>query len=217
MSGHSRWAGIKHKKAIVDSKKGKLFTKLIKEITVAARAGGGMIENNARLRKAVDDARNANMPQDNVKKAIQRGTGELPGVNYEEIRYEGYGPGGAAILVDVMTDNKNRSAPEIRKIFSDYNGSIGEAGSVGWMFSAKGAITVEKNKISEDQLFALALELGAEDIKNEDEDYYEIFTDPTLLETVKKGLEEKAVPVVGAEVSQISQTLSPFLETKPKP
>ncbi len=210
MSGHSRWAGIKHKKAIVDSKRGKAFTKLGKEITVAAKQGGGNPENNARLRKAIEIAREANMPQDNVKKAIQRGTGEIPGVVYEEIRYEGYGPGGAAVLVDVSTDKKNRTAPEIRKIFTDHGGTLGEAGAVGWMFSAKGIFTIEKSKVSEDTLMTLALDAGAEDIKSGDDEYYEVFTAPANFEAVKEALQKNNVEILDGQVTLVSQTTVPL-------
>ena len=210
MSGHSRWAGIKHKKAIVDSKRGKVFTRLIREISVAAREGGGSPENNARLRKAMEDAREANMPQDNVKKAIQRGTGEIEGIMYEEIRYEGYGPGGVAILVETVSDNKNRTAPEIRKIFSEHGGNIAEAGAVGWMFAPKGYLTVSKNKTQEDALLTLVLEAGAEDMQTDDEEFYEIFTAPNELEKVKNALKAKNVPISQAELIQHSQTTIPL-------
>ncbi len=206
MSGHSRWAGIKHKKAIIDSKRGKAFTKLGKEISVAAKQGGGNVENNARLRKAVEIAREANMPQENVKKAIQRGTGEIPGVIFEELRYEGYGPGGSAVLVDISTDNKNRTAPEIRKIFSDHGGNIAEAGSVGWMFSAKGIVTVEKSKVNEESLMTLALDAGAEDIKSIDDEYLEVITAPVDFEKVKVTLQKGAIPIVDAQLTLVSQT-----------
>ena len=206
MSGHSKWAGIKHKKAIIDAKRGKVFTRIIREIVVAAKEGGGSIENNARLRTAVVSARESNMPQDNIKKAIQRGTGELPGVMYEELMYEGYGPGGVALMVEVTTDNKNRTASEIRNIFSTRGGNLGESGSVGWMFAKKGYIAVEKSKSNEDQLMSLALDLGAEDFKTEDDDMFEIFTKVEDFEAVKKGLEEKKIPIGTAEVSFQPQT-----------
>ena len=206
MSGHSKWAGIKHKKAIIDAKKGKVFTRIIREISVAARQGGGNPENNARLRKAMDIAKVANMPLDNVKKAVQRGTGELPGVMYEEVMYEGYGPGGVAVMVEGTTDNRNRTASEIRKIFSSHAGNLGENGCVGWMFTQKGYISVEKAKYGEDELMSLALELGAEDFRSDDEDVYEIFTKPADFEKVKQGLESKGVPVTVAEVSHQPQT-----------
>jgi YebC/PmpR family DNA-binding regulatory protein len=144
MSGHSRWAGIKHKKGALDAKRGKLFTRISREITIAARIGGGGVDHNPRLRKAIEDAKEANMPSENVKKAIQRGTGEIPGVTYEEMVYEGYGPSGVALIVDITTDNKNRTAGEIRRIFSQHGGNLGETGSVGWMFAPKGIIAIEK-------------------------------------------------------------------------
>ncbi|MCX5782194.1 MAG: YebC/PmpR family DNA-binding transcriptional regulator [Elusimicrobia bacterium] len=206
MSGHSKWAGIKHKKAIIDAKRGKVFTRLIREIVVAAKEGGGNIENNARLRKAIESAREANMPQDNIKKAVQRGTGELPGAIYEELNYEGYGPAGVALIVEITTDNKNRTASEIRKIFSQHGGNMGEAGCVSWMFSKKGYISVDKKKINEDQLMTIVLDLGVEDLRTEDEDIYEIFAKPEDFEAVKKGLEQKNVVIDTAEVSPQPQT-----------
>jgi YebC/PmpR family DNA-binding regulatory protein len=209
MSGHSRWAGIKHKKAVIDSKRGKVFTKLAREITVAAKAGGGNPENNARLRKAILDAREANMPQDNVKKAIQKGTGEIPGVNYEEIRYEGYGAGGVAILVDVTTDSRNRTGSEIRKIFSSHGGNMAESGAVGWIFSSRGYITVDKKSAAEEDLLNLALEAGAQDLKSTDEDAYEITTAPTDFEKVKAALKAKNIPISFAEITLIPSTAVP--------
>ncbi|OGS09850.1 MAG: transcriptional regulator, partial [Elusimicrobia bacterium RIFOXYB1_FULL_48_9] len=199
------WAGIKHKKAIIDAKRGKVFTKLIREIVVAAKTGGNP-ENNARLRKAVEMAREANMPADNIKKAVQRGTGELPGVMYEEINYEGYGPAGVAILVEATTDNKNRTASEIRKIFSSNGGNLGENGCVSWMFSQKGYITVEKGKFDEEKLMTLALDLGADDFKSEDEDVYEVMTKPGDYEKIKGELEKAGVPISSAELSMLPQT-----------
>ena len=210
MSGHSRWAGIKHKKAIVDSKKGKTFTKLAREISVAAKAGGGNPDHNARLRKAIEDAREANMPQDNVKKAIQKGTGEIPGMTYEEVRYEGYGPGGVALLVDCTTDSRNRTAPEIRKIFSSRGGNMAEAGAVGWIFSSKGYITVDKKAAAEEDLLNLALEAGAEDMKSTDEEAFEITTAPADFEKVKSALDSKGIPVNFAEITQIASTAVPL-------
>ncbi len=206
MSGHSKWAGIKHKKAIIDAKRGKVFTKFVREIVVSARNGGGNIENNARLRKVVEMARESNMPADNIKKAIQRGTGEIPGVIYEEIAYEGYGPGGVAVMLDGTTDNKNRTASEIRKIFTTHAGNLGENGCVSWMFTQKGYIGVEKSKYDEEKLMALALELGADDFRSEDTDLYEILTKPADYETVKKGLEDKGVPLSTAELGMQPQT-----------
>jgi len=206
MSGHSRWAGIKHKKGAIDAKRGKIFTKIIREIVVAAKEGGGNPEHNARLRKVMDTAKEANMPIDNVKKAIQRGTGEIVGAVYEEISYEGYGPNGVAILLEATTDNKNRTASEIRKMFSSHGGNLGENGCVSWMFSKKGYITVEKGKQDEEQLMTLALDLGADDFKSEDEDAFEIITKPEQFDKVKKGLEEKKIPLASAETTYLPQT-----------
>jgi len=203
MSGHSRWAGIKHKKGIADAKRGKLFTKIIREITIAARLSGGHPESNPRLRKAMDDAREANMPADNVKKAVQRGTGELPGVNYEELVYEGYGPSGVAVMVEATTDNKNRTVGEIRRIFSQHGGNLGESGAVGWMFESKGLITVEKSKATEDQLMGLVLDAGADDLKSEDPDVFEITSTPADFEKVKKALQAQNIPLATAEVTLV--------------
>ncbi|MEK7721910.1 MAG: YebC/PmpR family DNA-binding transcriptional regulator [Elusimicrobiota bacterium] len=204
MGGHSHWAGIKHKKAITDGKKGKVFTKIIKEITIAARAGGGKVDENPRLRKAVEDSKAANMPSDNVKRAIMRGTGQEPGVIYEEIIYEAYGPGGIAIMINVTTDNKNRAASEIRKLLDVRGGNMGSTGSVGWMFEQKGYLTVKKTAAREDELMSLALEIGAEDFRSPIEsDEYEIITSPADFESVKAKLEEKKVPVVSGEVTML--------------
>src|SRR3984957_12720083 len=161
MSGHSRWAGIKHKKGLIDAKRGKTFTKIGREISIAAKLGGGLPEANPRLRKAMDDARMANMPNENVKKAIQRGTGELPGVTFEELVYEGYGPSGVAVIVEATTDSRNRTAGEIRRIFSQRGGNLGETGAVNWIFESKGMIVIEKSAATEDQLMAIALDAGA--------------------------------------------------------
>lgn len=206
MSGHSKWAGIKHKKAAVDAKRGKIFTRIIREIVIACKEGGGQPENNARLRKAIESAKEANMPADNIKKAVQRGTGEIPGAVYEELTYEGYGPAGVAVMVEATTDNKNRTASEMRKLFSSNGGNMGESGCVSWMFSQKGYIGVEKTKADEEQLMTLALELGADDFRTEDEDLYEILTKPSDYEAVKKGLEEKGIPLAAAELSYQPQT-----------
>lgn len=206
MSGHSRWAGIKHKKGLADAKRGKLFTKIIREITIAAKMAGGQPESNPRLRKAMDDAREANMPADNMKKAIQRGTGELPGVNYEELVYEGYGPSGVALIVEVTTDNKNRTAGEIRRLFSQHGGNLGETGSVGWMFSTKGHITVEKSKATEDQLMTVALDAGAEDINSDDPEFFEVTAQPADFEKVKKALEVAKILTVAAEITMLPKT-----------
>ena len=206
MSGHSRWAGIKHKKGLADAKRGKLFTKIIREISIAAKIGGGQPDSNPRLRKAMEDAREANMPADNMKKAIQRGTGELPGVNYEEMLYEGYGPSGVAVMVEVTTDNKNRTAGEIRRIFSSHGGNLGETGSVGWVFSSKGLSMVEKSKAKEDALMELVWEAGAEDLLTEDPDVFEITTPPADFEKVKKALDANHIPTVSAEVTMVPKT-----------
>lgn len=206
MSGHSKWAGIKHKKAIIDAKKGKVFTRIIRELTIAARQGGGSMENNARLRKAFEDAKNANMPSDNMKKAIQRGTGELPGVNYEELVYEGYGPSGVAVIVEVTTDNKNRTFSEIRKIFSSHGGNLGDTGCVGWMFQPKGVVIVEKSLISEDDIISLALDAGAEDVLTEDDKFYEIYSLPAEFEKVKAALQGKNIAIESSEITMVPST-----------
>lgn len=206
MGGHSHWAGIKHKKAILDAKKGKVFTKIIREITIAAKLGGGDLASNARLRKAVDDSKAANMPADNVKRAIMKGTGQLPGTIYEEITYEGYGPGTVAVIVECTTDSKNRTFAEIRKKFSDKGGTIGTAGCVSYMFSKKGVILVDKSAISEEELMNIALEAGAEDIKTQEEGY-EIVTAMEDFDTVKSAIEAKGITPVSAELTMIPATL----------
>ena len=211
MSGHSRWAGIKHKKGLIDAKKGKTFTRIVRELTIAARAGGGSPDNNPRLRKAMDDARAANMPSDNVKKAIQRGTGEIPGMTFEEISYEGYGPAGAAIYLTGTTDNKNRTTSEIRKMFSSHGGNMGESGCVGWMFQAKGQLVVEKAAwTDEDKLMTVALDAGAEDIKTDDPEVFQVITAPADFDKVKKALEAAAVPLASAEVTFLPSTTVPL-------
>ena len=206
MSGHSRWAGIKHKKGAIDAKRGKTFTRIGREVTIAAKMGGGNPESNARLRKAMDDAHAANMPSDNIKKAIQRGTGELPGLTYEEMTYEGYGPSGVAVMVDITTDNKNRTAGEIRRIFSLHGGNMGETGSVGWVFASKGIFSIEKSKTTEDQLMTFVLDAGAEDINSDDPEYFEVTTLPADFEKVKKALADNKVPTVHAEVTMHPKT-----------
>ena len=206
MSGHSKWSTIKHKKGAADAKRGRIFTRLIKELTVAAREGGGNVDTNARLRKAFDDAKAANMPADNIKRAVQRGTGELPGVQYEEITYEGYGPGGAAIFIEALTDNKNRTLPEIRHMFTKNGGNLGESGCVRFMFDKKGYIAVERDKIGEDKLMEIALEAGADDLVTDDAEYFEIYTTPEALQAVKSALEAKGVPIAASETSMIPQT-----------
>jgi YebC/PmpR family DNA-binding regulatory protein len=203
MGGHSHWAGIKHKKAITDAKRGKVWTKIIKEISIAARTGGGKTEDNPRLRKAVEDAKAANMPLDNVKRAIARGTGAEPGVTYEEITYEGYGPNGIAVIINVTTDSKNRAASEIRKILDNHGGNMGSSGCVGWMFEQKGYITVAKENAKEDELMSLALELGADDFRSPEGAEYEIITSPQEFDSVKAKLEEKKVPLAAAEITML--------------
>ncbi|MBN1384320.1 MAG: YebC/PmpR family DNA-binding transcriptional regulator [Elusimicrobia bacterium] len=206
MSGHSKWAGIKHKKAAIDAKRGKAFTKIIRELTISAKQGGGNPEHNPRLRRAMDDAKAANMPADNVKKAIQRGTGELPGVTYEELVYEGYGPGGIAVMVEVTTDSKNRTHSEIKKIFSSHGGNLGESGCVSWMFQPRGYIAVEKSKVKEDEIMNIALDSGADDIKSDDENLYEIFTQSADFEKVKKAVEDKKIQIAVAENTMMPST-----------
>lgn len=205
MSGHSKWSTIKRKKGKADAQRGKLFSKLIKEITVAARQGGGDIGGNSRLRQAVQSARTANMPLDNIERAIKKGTGELPGVSYEEVVYEGYGPGGIALMVEVTTDNKNRTVADIRHILTRRNGRLGETGSVSWIFEQKGFIVVGKDVCGEDQLMAIVLEAGAEDMKLEG-DAYEIATTPTDFEKVKAALEANKIPFTTAELTKIPQS-----------
>jgi len=205
MSGHSKWHTIKHKKGALDAKRGKIFTKLIKEITVAARTGGsGDVDANARLRKAVTDAKGLNMPNDTIDRAIKRGTGQLEGVAYDEITYEGYGIGGVAVLVETMTDNRNRTVAEIRHIFSKNGGNMGEAGSVAWMFDKKGYIVVDKAAKSEDELFDIVIEAGADDMQDEG-DVFEIFTTPDAFEAVTDALKAAGIETQAAEVSMIPQ------------
>ena len=205
MSGHSKWSKVKHVKAVQDVKKGKIFTKLIKEITVSARIGGGDPDGNPRLRAAMIAARQANMPSENIKRAVQKGTGELPGVAYEEINYEGYGSGGVAILVEAMTDNKNRTVSELRHVFSRNGGNMAEAGSVSWMFTKKGSIVVDKKTVSEEKLMEVALESGADDIQ-EDAGNYEILCAPDQLEKITTALGTSQIPIVSSEVAQVPQT-----------
>jgi YebC/PmpR family DNA-binding regulatory protein len=204
VSGHSKWAQIKHKKASTDAKRGKVFTKIVKEISIAARIGGGDPTGNPRLRTAIDKAKEVNMPGENIKRAVMKGTGELPGVSYEETFYEGYGPGGVAILLEVLTDNKNRTTPEIRHLMTKNNGSLGEVGCVSWMFEKKGYVLVERAKTDEYRLMSIALDAGAEDMKNDPrEDNFEIITAPENLEKVKVAIEENGIPVALAEVTML--------------
>ena len=204
MSGHSKWAGIKHKKAIVDSKKGKAFSRISKEISVAARIGSGNVDMNPRLRLAVEKAKGVNMPSDNVKRAIMKGTGELPGVSYEEIMYEGYGPGGTAMMLEVMTDNKTRTIAELRHIMGKHNGNIAETGSVAWVFDKKGYMLVDKKECGEDKLMTIALDAGAEDVKNDPgEENYEVITAPEDLGNVKDFLEKENIKLNMSEVTML--------------
>jgi YebC/PmpR family DNA-binding regulatory protein len=205
MSGHSKWASIKHKKPLIDTPRSKIFTKFIKEITVAARLGGKDPDANARLRTAILAAKGANMPQDNIQRAVKKGCGELPGVSYEEASYEGYGPGGIAVLVNIVTDKKNRTLSEIRYIFSKNNGSLGEAGCVAWMFEKKGQILLEEGNVDEDELLMIALDSGAEDVKK-DGSAYEIITTIKEFEAVKKALEDNNIELSVAEISMLPQT-----------
>ena len=205
MSGHSKWHSIKHKKASVDAKRGKLFTRLIKEISVAARLGGGDLEANPRLRAAVQSAKDANMPQNNIKRAIMKGTGELPGQSYESISYEGYGPGGVAVLVEVLTDNKNRTVAELRHIFSKQGGSLAATGSVQWIFERKGYILVDSEKASEEQLLEVALEAGAEDLQAEGHTFA-VYTSLEEFEAVREGLDLAGISIESAALTMIPQT-----------
>jgi YebC/PmpR family DNA-binding regulatory protein len=205
MSGHSKWATIKHKKGALDAKRGKIFTRLIKEITIAAKLGGGDPDGNPRLRGAVLAAKAENMPSDNIKRAIQRGTGELEGVSYEEITYEGYGPGGVAIIVDVLTDNKNRAVSEIRHAFSKNGGNLGADGAVAWMFTTKGVIAIAKSVVSEEKLTEIVLDAGAEDLSDEGENW-EVLTDPKDFEAVTNALKTASIAPEHAEVTKIAST-----------
>lgn len=204
MSGHSKWHSIKHKKAATDAKKGKIFNKIIREITVAVRTSGGDPEINPRLRLAMQKAKSVNMPSDNIDKAIKKGTGELEGVNYEENIYEGYGPSGTAILIEVVTDNKNRTTAEIRSLFGKNGGNLGENGCVAWMFSKKGFIAVKKESISEEDLFNIVVDAGAEDLKSDDESgVYEITVEPEKFETVKKVLDDKNISIENSDITML--------------
>ena len=204
MSGHSKWATIKHKKGALDAKRGKIFTRLIREITISAK-GGGDPDGNPRLRTAILAAKAENMPQENIKRAIQRGTGELEGVNYEEIKFEGYGPGGVAIIVDVTTDNRNRAVSEIRHAFAKNGGNLGESGSVRFMFSKKGLIAIEKSAATEEQLLDIVLEHGGEDL-NDQGDTWEIVTEPASYESVAAAVKAAGIPAVMSEVTMVAST-----------
>ena len=204
MSGHSKWASIKHKKGALDAKRGKMFSRIIKELTVAARAGGGDPDMNPRLRTVVADAKAANMPADNIKRAIRRGTGEEPGMSYDEIMYEGYAAGGVAVMIDALTDNKNRTVGELRHMLGKHGGNLGETNSVGWMFEKKGYIVVEKNKVDEDTLMSTALDAGADDLRD-DGDNWEIISKPEAFIAVKTALEGLKVDMAAAEVAMLPQ------------
>ena len=207
MSGHNKWSSIKHKKGKADAQRGKAFTKITRELITAAKIGGGDPNGNARLRAAMLAARAVNMPNDNISRAIKKGTGELEGVTYEEYLYEGYGPSGVAVLVKVLTDNKNRTVADLRHTFTKFNGNLGETGCVNWMFSKKGSIAVSKEAIDEEKLIEIALELGADDVANDPESHeYEVRCEPETFEDVKKGLEEKGIKVNSAEVAMVPQT-----------
>lgn len=211
MSGHSKWATIKRKKAATDQARGKLFSKYIKEITIAARQGGGDAEANPRLRSAIAAAKSVNMPAGNIERAVKRGTGEIDGANYEETQYEGYGPGGVALLVEVATDNRNRTAGDIRHIFTKNGGNLGEAGSVAYLFKPRGVILIEKNAVAEDTLIEITLEAGADDVNTEG-DSYEVLTPPAQLEAVKQALASRSVPVQSAEATKLSSLQVPVSE-----
>ena len=204
VAGHSKWANIKHKKAKTDAIKGRIFTKLAREIIVAARTGGADPSANFRLKIAIENAKSANMPNDNIQRAIQKGAGAGEGTNYEELRYEGYGPGGVAIMVDIMTDNRNRTASEMRYIFSKNGGNLGDTGSVGWMFTEKGHIEVSKEglKMTEDDFMLVALEAGADDLEVQEE-IYEIYTEPGSMEKVRQDLLDQSIPIINASINLI--------------
>ena len=205
MSGHSKWATIKHKKGATDAKRGKIFTRLIKEITIAAKSGGGDPDGNPRLRTAILAAKAENMPADNIKRAIQRGTGELEGLSYEELTYEGYGPGGVAIIIEVLTDNKNRAVSEVRHAFSKNGGNLGADGAVAWMFTTKGVISIDKDAADEDKLMEIVLESGAEDL-NDEGTHWEILSDPKDFEAVTEALKAAKIKTESAAITKIAST-----------
>ena len=205
MSGHSKWSTIRHKKAAVDAKRGKIFTKLIKEIMVAAKMGGGDVDANPRLRSAIAAAKSDNLPKDKIERAIKKGTGELEGVNYEESVYEGYGPGGAAVLVESLTDNKNRTVADVRHIFNKNGGNLGENGCVSWMFKKKGYLVLERSSVEEDALMETALEAGADDIR-EDESNFEVICEPEDFDAVKGAIDAATIPCIAAEITMLPDT-----------
>ena len=214
MSGHSKWSTIKRKKGAIDAKRGKIFTRLIKEITVAARSGGGDPDGNPRLRSAIITAKTENMPKENIARAIKKGTGEIAGEIYEEILYEGYGPGGVAVLVECMTDNRNRTVADIRHYFAKSNGNLGESGCVAWMFDKKGQILVDKKGLTEEEIMELALEAGAEDVV-EEENEFQVFTTPESFDEVREVLEKAGVKTLEASVSRIPKNTVEVTEEKP--
>jgi YebC/PmpR family DNA-binding regulatory protein len=216
MSGHSKWSTIKHKKGAADAKRGKVFTRIIKEMTVAARLGGGDINGNPRLRAAVAEAKANNMPKDNVERAIKRGTGEIEGVSYEEVTYEGYGPGGVALLVEAMTDNTNRTTPEIRHMFEKAGGNMGTPGSVRFQFDRKGYFSIEKKAVEEDKLMEIVLEAGADDLQTEDPETYEVYTSPEAFEQVRQALEKNNIPTLEGKLGQIPSNYVKLDEQKAK-
>jgi YebC/PmpR family DNA-binding regulatory protein len=216
MSGHSKWSTIKHKKGAADAKRGKIFTRIIKEMTVAARMGGGDVDGNPRLRAAVAEAKASNMPKDNIDRAIKRGSGELEGVVYEELTYEGYGPGGVALMVETMTDNTNRTTPEIRHAFEKCGGNMGTPGSVRFQFERKGYFAIEKSAANEDRLMEIALEAGADDLQTDDAEIYEIYTTPEAFEQVRQALEKNKIPTVEAKLGMIPSNYVKLDEQKSK-
>jgi YebC/PmpR family DNA-binding regulatory protein len=216
MSGHSKWSTIKHKKGAADAKRGKIFTRILKEMTVAARMGGGDPNGNPRLRAAIAEAKANNMPKDNIERAIKRGTGEIEGVTYEELTYEGYGPGGVALMVETMTDNTNRTTPEIRHIFEKNGGNLGTPGSVRFQFERKGFFAIEKSAVGEDKLMEIALEAGADDLQTEDAEAFEVYTSPENFEQVRQALEKNNIPTIEAKLGQVPQTYVKIDEGKAK-
>jgi len=216
MSGHNKWSTIKHKKGAADAKRGKIFTRILKEMTVAARLGGGDINGNPRLRAAVAEAKANNMPKDNIERAIKRGTGELEGATYEEVTYEGYGPGGVALIVEAMTDNGNRTTPEIRHIFEKNGGNLGTPGSVRFQFERKGLFAIEKSAVNEDKLMEIALEAGADDLQTEDPETFEVYASPENFENVRQALEKNNIPTIEAKLGQIPSNYVKLDESKSK-
>jgi YebC/PmpR family DNA-binding regulatory protein len=216
MSGHSKWSTIKHKKGAADAKRGKVFTRIIKEMTVAARMGGGDVDGNPRLRAAIAEAKASNMPKDNIDRAIKKGTGELEGTTYEEVTYEGYGPGGVAIMIEALTDNGNRTTPEIRHIFEKYGGNFGTPGSVRFLFEKKGYFAIEKSTVSEDKLMEVVLEAGADDLQSFDHEVFEVFTSPEAFETVREALETAKIVPAEAKLGMIPNVYATVEDSKVK-